>query len=266
MPVNTSLNAAALDFGTLFLMGALLLVGVAIAWALWSEVATRRRAERQAVEGVGHELRVNLQRFAAELSSIFADDFAGPDEILPLTHPQLDAVHAAMVPANRNALAVISAMYATLGARKTALRAAYAQGRSPQPAAGQAADTVIDAIVALYLWECHDGARPNEAHSTRSWHVRDWMKRHGFEATLFPGMHLRDEVVERLRQYGMTLTPQPLALTAHEYYSRRYDRAADPRSPFGRRRRSRQEVLERDMVRGQGALELNHGDPAEKPV
>ncbi|HBH44257.1 MAG TPA: hypothetical protein DDY28_07605, partial [Hyphomonas atlantica] len=69
------------------------------------------------------------------------------------------------------------------------------------------------------------------------------MKKHGFAASSFPGMHLRDEVVERLRQYGLHLTPRPLTHTAHEYYSMRYDRKADPRAPFWKRKPKTEEVM-----------------------
>ena len=48
----------------------------------------------------------------------------------------------------------------------------------------------------------------------RSWDVRKWMKAHGFRGDAYPGMHIRDEVVERLRQYGLNLTPKPLTMTA----------------------------------------------------
>ncbi|MFH1518276.1 MAG: hypothetical protein ABIH17_10415, partial [Pseudomonadota bacterium] len=51
-----------------------------------------------------------------------------------------------------------------------------------------------------------------------------------------PGMYLRDEVVERLRVYGLHLTPQPLTHTAHEYYNMQYDRTADIHGPLGRRK------------------------------
>ncbi|MEL6210516.1 MAG: hypothetical protein AAFR44_10130, partial [Pseudomonadota bacterium] len=107
------------------------------------------------------------------------------------------------------------------------------QGQDISETLATAMDGAIDGIATLYMWEEHDGARPNEAQSTRSWDVRDWMKGHGFNAAAFPGMHLRDEVVERLRDYGLELTPKPLTHTAHEYYSMQYDRKADPRAPFG---------------------------------
>ena len=103
-------------------------------------------------------------------------------------------------------------------------------------ALSEAVDAVIDGIAALYLWEEHKGASPSEAESTRSWHVRDWMKAHKFQVDAFPGLHLRDAVVERLRLWGMTLTPKPLTHTAYEYYAMQYDRKADPRAPFWKRR------------------------------
>jgi len=68
--------------------------------------------------------------------------------------------------------------------------------------------------------------------------VRDWMKRHGFRADALPGLHLRDEVVERLRSYGMTLTPKPLTYTASQYYAKLYDRKADPNAPFWKRKQT----------------------------
>jgi len=54
-------------------------------------------------------------------------------------------------------------------------------------------------------------------------------------------MYLRDEVVERLRTYGLNLTPQPLTHTAHEYYNMQYDRHADTRGPLGKRKPSKDE-------------------------
>ena len=62
------------------------------------------------------------------------------------------------------------------------------------------------------------------------------MKAHKFDVDVYPGKNLRDEVVKHLRDDGMTLTPKPLNLTASEYWSRRYDRYADPRGPFGKRK------------------------------
>ena len=73
----------------------------------------------------------------------------------------------------------------------------------------------------------------------RSWDVRDWMKAHGFKADAFPGMHLRDELVERLRMYGLELTPRPLTHTAWEYYNMSYDRHAE-RNARAEQRRARQ--------------------------
>ncbi len=218
--------------------GALLILAVAalvIAWVVWANRQDQREAAEQTIEGVGHELRITIQRFMAELAAITRGERVDGGDLMAVSHPQLDAVYASMVRANRNALSVIGATYQTLQARKLDIREAWAQGRAPTEEAGLAVDAVIDAIVTLYLWEEHGGRRPGEAHATRSWRVRQWMKSHGMSSDVFPGMHLRDAVVERLRIYGMTLTPHPLTHTAHEYYSLRYDRYRDPHAPFGRR-------------------------------
>ena len=217
--------------------------GLLVAWHLW-----RMREEHQAgivsaLDGVSHELRINLQRFVSELGQVHAIEQAGPDLLLPVRHPQLDGVNASMIRANRNALAVIGNTYQELEARKMALRAALAQGRDPVDSLDDAMDATINGIATLYMWEEHAGVRPAEAGTVRSWHVRDWMKPHGFAASSFPGMHLRDEVVERLRQYGLHLTPRPLTHTAHEYYSMQYDRKADPRAPFWKRKPKSEEVM-----------------------
>ena len=217
-------------------LGLLIAVGLLIAWQLWRAREERRDNAVEALKGVGHEMRLNLQRMVSEITQICVTEEAGPDALLPIRHPQLDAVNAALIPANRDAIAVLSSTYQELEARKMALRAALAQRRDSSEALDYAMDAAINGIAMLYLWEAHKGARPSEVHSVRSWSVRDWMKDHKFVVDAFPGLHLRDEVVERLRSYGMALTPKPLTHTAHEYYSMQYDRKADPRSPFGKRR------------------------------
>ena len=116
------------------------------------------------------------------------------------------------------------------------VRAQLAQGNAPGAVLDDAMDAAINGVAALYFWEVHKGALPEEIGRVRSWDVRDWMKEHGFKAEAFPGMHLRDEVVERLRMYGLQLTPKPLTHTAWEYYNMHYDRHADENGPLGRRR------------------------------
>lgn len=225
-----------------FQTGALLVLvaaALAIAWILWIERQDRRAAVDEAIAGIGHEMRIVVQRFMAELSAISHGEQPADGDLLPIQHPQYDAICGTLIPANRTGLSVIGAHYLALQARKTNLRAAFAQGREPLSETAAAIDALIDAIATLYMWEAHHGVRPSEAPSTRSWRVRAWMKGHGMRADMFPGMHLRDQVVERLRSYGMTLTPRPLTHTAHEYYSMRYDRRADPRAPFGKRREPR---------------------------
>jgi len=218
--------------------GVTLMIAVAllVAWHLWRMREEYKDGIVSALDGVSHELRINLQRFVAELGQVHAIQDAGPDLLLPVRHPQLDGVNAAMVRANRNALAVIGNTYQELEARKMAVRAALAQRRDPTNALDDAMDATINGIATLYMWEVHGGARPSEVGRVRSWDVRDWMKGHNFSQRSLPGMFLRDEVVERLRTYGLHLTPRPLTHTAAEYYSMQYDRKADLNAPFWRRK------------------------------
>lgn len=220
-------------------LGLLVALITLVAWHLWRMREDARAGRASALEGVAHELRINLQRMVAELSQVSTNPGAGPDVLLPIRHPQLDGVNSSLITANRNGIAVLGSTYQELEARKLGLRAVLAQGREPGTTLDDAMEATFNGIAALYIWEVHKGARPNEIGAVRSWSVRDWMKNNGFRCDVFPGMHLRDEVVERLRLSGVTLTPRPLTHTAWEYYSMQYDRYADARGPLGRRRRAR---------------------------
>ena len=217
-------------------MTLLVAAALAIAWILWRERDSRIDATRAALEGVAHEYRINVQRMITELAMAARGELPGPSALLPISHPQMDGVNAGLIETNRKALAVINASYLELSSRKELLRRAIIDGSDMQQDMSDAMDATIDALATLYMWEEHKGVSPHEARSTRSWYVRDWMKDHNFQNDAFPGLHLRDQVVERLRTYGMPLTPRPLTHTAHEYYSMQYDRYADPRSPFGKRK------------------------------
>ncbi len=217
-------------------IGLILCTVLLVAWLLWRMLDEQRDGRLAALDGVSHELRINLQRMVNELSQVAANPAAGPDALLPIRHPQLDGVHASLINANRNALAVMGATYQELEARKLTLRSQLSLGRDARLPLDDAMDATIDGIATLYMWEQHGGQRPIEAGKVRSWEVRNWMKAHGFRGDAYPDMHLRDEVVERLRNYGLVLTPRPLNMTAHEYYSMRYDRKADRRGPIGKRR------------------------------
>jgi hypothetical protein len=201
-----------------------------VAWHLWRMREDSRAGRISALSGVSHEMRINLQRMVSELSQVAANPVIGPDVLLPIRHPQLDGVNGSLINANRNGIAVIGVTYQELEARKLSLRAQLAQGNAPGVVLDDAMDATINGIAALYFWEVHKGALPAEIGRVRSWDVRDWMKEHGFKAEAFPGMHLRDEVVERLRMYGLELTPRPLTHTAWEYYNMQYDRHADRRA------------------------------------
>lgn len=237
------------NFYTFLTGGLALLIALMtlVAWHLWRMREDARAGRASALEGVAHELRINLQRMVSELSQVAANAGAGPDVLLPIRHPQLDGVNRSLITANRNGIAVLGSTYQELEARKLGLRAVLAQGREPGTMLDDAMDAAANGIAALYIWEVHKGARANEIGTVRSWSVRDWMKGHGFKADAFPGMHLRDEVVERLRLYGVTLTPRPLTHTAWEYYSMQYDRHADVRGPLGRRQTKPEEQEEVEL-------------------
>lgn len=217
-------------------LGLLTALMTLVAWHLWRMREDARAGRLSALEGVGHEMRINLQRMVSELSQVAANPVIGPDVLLPIRHPQLDGVNRALINANRRGIAVIGVTYQELEARKLSLRAQLAQGNPPGDVLDDAMDGAINGVAALYFWEVHKGALPAEIGRVRSWDVRDWMKAHGFRADAFPGMHLRDEVVERLRMYGVELTPRPLTHTAWEYYNMTYDRHARRNARAGERR------------------------------
>ena len=221
-----------------FLTGAMLLLvaGVlAIGYLLWRLRDDREDAERAALEGVSQELRLSLQRLLSELITIKESGTYRPGMLMEIIHPQLDAVHSALVYCDRRAISVMGAMYQELSARKHFLRTALKSGDSGEPEYDDALYTAVDGIVTLYLWDEHDGCKPPDARSTRSWDVRKWMIEKGFGQFDFEEMHLRDAVVDRLRSFGMTLTPKPLEFSAYEYWSMRYDRQKD-RGVFGARK------------------------------
>ncbi|MBA4225982.1 MAG: hypothetical protein C0456_05055 [Hyphomonas sp.] len=225
-----------------------------VAWNLWRMREEASAGRASALEGVAHELRINLQRMISELSQVAHHPGVGPDVLLPIRSPQLDGVNRSLINTNRNGIAVLGSTYQEMEARKLGLRAVLAQGRAPETELDDAMDAAINGIAALYIWEVHKGALPAEIGRVRSWSVRDWMKAKNFRADAFPGMHLRDEVVERLRLYGLALTPRPLTMTAWEYYSMQYDRHADARGPLGRRRAEKAEKAEKEKPAGKGGL------------
>jgi len=207
-----------------------------LAWSAWRWLDRARDMERAALVGVGYELRMNLMRMIRELSGVADGSVQSEIQLVPVVHSQLDGVLTRPNEADRESLTMMRGNYSELDAHKQSLRAALSGQGDVAAAANVAVDAVIGSIATLYLWEEHKGAAPKKAQSTRSWHVRDWMKANEFRADLLPGLHLRDQVVERLRTLGMTLTPQPLTYTASEYYAKLYDRKADPNAPFWKRK------------------------------
>ena len=240
-------------------LGLLVVSAIAIAWLLWRDRDERSHCAVEMLSGVSHEYRLNVHQMLSELMALAEGSTLGPSALLPITHPQMDGVNRSQIEANRRALAVMGASYQELGSRKMELRSALSQGEETGERLEEAIDACIDGVATLYLWDEHCGAAPTEARSTRSWAVRDWMKLHGFGSIAFPGMHFRDEVVERLRQYGMDLKPKPLTHTAAEYYAMQYDRQADPRGVFGKRR------FKKDKL-AQGLAAIAEEQPSEAEI
>ena len=148
----------------------LVAAALAIAWILWRERDARVDSQRAALDGVGHEYRINVQRFINELSMAARGELPGPSALLPVSHPQMDGVNASLIETNRKALAVINASYLELSSRKELIRDAMLGGQDIQPEVTDAIYASIDALTTLYLWEEHKGASPHEARSTRSWY------------------------------------------------------------------------------------------------
>ncbi|MEM1035167.1 MAG: hypothetical protein AAGI14_00270 [Pseudomonadota bacterium] len=232
------------SFQSFMVIGLLCLIAaiVFMAFQVWRWIDLQKDSEDQSLAGIGHELRFNLNRVITEIGLVSRGEAGAQYDLLEISHPQLDALLSRPTRADRRTLSYIRGLYDELNARKLAIRAALAQAADTTRPIQATADTLINGLATLYLWEKQGGRPPPEARSTRSWSVRDWMKEHQFDTYAVPDMHLRDQVVERLRVSGMTLTPKPLTHTAHEYYSKRYDRKADPNAPFWKRKDKADEI------------------------
>jgi hypothetical protein len=254
-------------FETFIVSGLLVLIAAVafLAWSAWRRVDRERDMEKLALAGVSYELRHNLQRMLTELAGIANGTVRSDIEIIPIVHPQLDALLSRPNEVDRKGLTAIRGNYNELSAHKSSLRVALSRQDDIGAPANIAVDAVIGSIASLYLWEEHRGRAPTEAHSTRSWDVRDWMKGTPFHADILPGLHLRDQVVERLRGAGMTLTPKPLTHTAHEFYSMRYDRKADPNAPFWKRKPKPAPEPEVSEIEAAAEANVEAPAPAETP-
>ena len=247
-----------------FLVSGLLILIIAIgylAWSAWRWVDRERDMEKRSLDGIRHEMRLNLKRLLDELRGVDDGSLQSEIDIIPVVHPQLDALLTRPNEADRRGLTIIRGNYNELSAHKQSLRAALAGTGDVETPANRAVRALIGSIATLYLWEEHKGCPPERARSTRSWDVRDWMKASPFDAHALPGLHLRDQVVEYLRMEGMELTPKPLTHTAHEFYSMQYDRKADPNAPFWKRKPKKPIQSEEDEAAVESAPE-----PIEAPV
>lgn len=247
-------------FETFLVSGLLILIiGIAyLAWSAWRWVDRERDMEKRSLDGVRHEMRLNLKRMLTELAGVADGSLRSEIDIIPVVHPQLDALLTRPNEADRRGLTIIRGNYNELSAHKQSLRSALASASEVTAPANIAVEALIGSIATLYLWEEHKGCPPDSAGSTRSWDVRDWMKATPFHANALPGLHLRDQVVERLRSEGMELTPKPLSHSASEYFAMQYDRKADPNAPFWKRK-AKPVVVEAEEVVAEAAPEM----PAE---
>lgn len=227
-----------LTSGLVVLIGAV----VMIAWSIWRLVDRQRDMEQFALDGIAYEQSAVLLRVLNDMAVLKLGEALTAQDLIPLRHPQFDALLAGPVEIDRRPLTDLQANYEQLDQGLQLVRTALAQGKDVAPHVDRTVDAAIEGLTLLYLWDVYNGKAAHEAPSTRSWHVRDWMKATKFHANMVPGLHLRDEVVERLRVNGMTLTPKPLDHTAHEYFSKRYDRKADPNAPFWKRRQPKPEA------------------------
>ena len=260
-----------------FLVSGLLILIVAIgylAWSAWRLVDRERDMEKRSLDGIRHEMRLNLKRLLDELRGVANGSLRSDIDIIPVVHPQLDALLSRPNEADRRGLTIIRGNYNELSAHKQTLRAALAKASDVKAPADNATQALIGSIATLYLWEQHKGCPPDHARTTRSWDVRDWMKATPFDAHALPGLQLRDQVVKYLRSEGMILTPKPLTHTAHEFYAMQYDRKADPNAPFWKRKPKKQadEMPEADVVDAtleavepETALPETKSDPAPEP-
>ena len=205
-----------------FLAGGLTLLviaALAIALLLWRREDRNRTAIAEAFRGAGEEFRLNMHQTLRQLADLKSGRIGRARDLPVMSHPQLDGVLAAMIPADKRALAGLRGVYTALEDARARLRHALDEGKGLPEALEDGEAAAVHGICTLYLWECHDGRAPQEARSTRSRHVRDWLKANGYSQTMVPGMALRDEVVDCLRRSGMALTPRPLTHSAHEYYA-----------------------------------------------
>ena len=78
-----------------FLVSGLLILIVAIgylAWSAWRWVDRERDMEKRSLDGVRHEMRLNLKRLLDELRGVADGSLSSDIDIIPVVHPQLDAL------------------------------------------------------------------------------------------------------------------------------------------------------------------------------
>ena len=112
-----------------FLVSGLLILIVAIgylAWSAWRWVDRERDMEKRSLDGIRHEMRLNLKRLLDELRGVADGSLRSDIDIIPVVHPQLDALLSRPNEADRRGLTIIRGNYNELSAHKQTLRASLA--------------------------------------------------------------------------------------------------------------------------------------------
>ncbi|WP_018146482.1 hypothetical protein [Henriciella marina] len=201
-------------------VGLLILAALVIGFVLWRVRSGRKPVNGTAFKLVGDEFRFMLHQAIGEVRDLEKGWIQQPDGLATIKHPQFNGLSRDAEYAKQRPLDGLHAAYQNMEASKEEVRAALSGNGDRSAAVDGYKQSTIGAIAALYLWEKQDGRSPENTPTTRSAFVRDWMKENDISQALIPGIALRDEVVEYLRQAGMTLTPKPMAMTAYEYYGR----------------------------------------------
>lgn len=201
-------------------VGLLVLLALVVGFVLWRVRQGRKDPNETAFKLVGDEFRFILHQAIGEVRDLEQGRIQQPDGLATIKHPQFNGLSRDAEHSRKRPVDGLHAAYQNIEASKEEVRAALSGNGDRSAAVDGYKQSAIGAIAALYLWEKQGGQSPENAPSTRSAFVRDWMKENDISQALIPGIALRDEAVEYLRQSGMTLTPKPKSMTAYEYYGR----------------------------------------------
>jgi len=138
-------------FQTFLASGLLVLIASIgyLAWSAWRWVDRARDMEKLALAGIGYELRMNLMRMMSELAGVANGTVKSEIELVPVVHPQLDALLSRPNEADRESLTLMRGNYNELSAHKQTLRAALSEQADRTVPSNIAVDAVIGSIATL---------------------------------------------------------------------------------------------------------------------